>query len=522
MHTSESTRPPARLRRLATLCASLVLAACDGGPKQPPKLERPNIVLITIDTLRADHLGCYGYFRNTTPHIDALAKESVVFEQAYATMATTLPSHTSMFTARYPLEHGIFANIRHGGSPFGWKPGMMSFAQVAKEAGYTTGAFISAAALKHQCGIDAGFDVFSEPTGVERKAGETIAEVLPWLEAKAKEPFLLWVHFYDPHWKHKAPPPYDTMFHDDKDAPALEQWIAERQIGDKELRSNARKTTETRGALNDYCGEVAYADSQFGVLIDELEKRALLDKSIVIFCADHGEGLNQHKWTAHGLVWEEQLRVPFILRFPPQAKVAPQRVAGVVSLIDMFPTVLARVKPFETPMFAQFLKQATGVDALSPEYVERPIFGQRTEREMAEDPGEMYAVTTPEWKYIHEPEAGDMLFDRRKDPFELDNLLERQPETAARVHSLMELMMSEQKARGASMGEAEQLEADPELLRQLRETGYAGGDDGRGAATGSAPDTSNSGKRTRVLAPRNRPAPPNKDPEQGTEPPKQN
>jgi arylsulfatase len=444
-------------------------------------LDRPNIVFVTIDTLRADHLGCYGYFRPTTPNIDALAKESVVFDQAYATMATTLPSHASMFTGRYPLEHGIAMNIQAGGNVFGWKPGMLSFAEVVKDAGYTTAGFVSAAALKKETGIDKGFDTWSDPVGPERRAGETIAEVLPWLDQSAKDPFFLWVHFYDPHWKHRAPPPYDTKFKSDDPDPQLEKWIDEREIGDKAVRSNGRKVTETRKALDDYCGEVAYADSQFGVLVDELRKRGLLDKSIFIFCADHGEGLNQHQWTAHGLVWNEQLRVPLMIRFPPRAGIAPQRSTRLVSLIDLFPTVLARMQPLETKRAKVFLALASGVDMLAPDFHEVPVFAQRTGREVADsvDPGEMYAVTTPEWKYIHEPEKTDLLFDRTKDPFELDNLAERDKATADRALELLLKMKAQQELRGAQLGTTPEGKPDPGLLKQLQELGYAGGNDGR-------------------------------------------
>jgi arylsulfatase A-like enzyme len=416
-----------------------------------------------------------------------------------------------MFTGRYPLEHGIEMNIQAGGNTFGWKPGMLSFAEVVKDAGYTTAGFVSAAALKKATGIDKGFETWSDPVGPERRAGETLAEVLPWLDKTAKDPFFLWVHFYDPHWKHRAPPPYDTKFKSEEPDPKLEAWIDEREIGDKAVRSNGRKVTETRKALDDYCGEVAYVDSQFGVLVDELRKRGLLDKSIFVFCADHGEGLNQHAWTAHGMVWNEQLRVPLLIRFPKQAGFAAQRVTKLVSLIDLFPTVLARMKPLETPKSKVFLALATGVDMLSPAFNEVPVFAQRTGREVASDPGEMYAVTTPEWKYIHEPEVGDKLFDRRKDPFELDNVAERDKATADRVLELMLKMKAQQELRGAELGTTPEGKPDPVLRKQLQDLGYAGGDDGR------AP--SKDGDKDKKPAPPSDPPPPEKQPADGVRKP---
>ncbi|MCC7012878.1 MAG: sulfatase-like hydrolase/transferase [Planctomycetes bacterium] len=484
--------PPSPARRFVlwgVACATSLLVSCPSSGDSGPKLERPNIVLVTIDTLRADHLGCYGYFRDTTPHIDAIAKESVVFDAAYATMATTLPSHASMMTARYPLEHGILANLMHGGKPFGWKQGMLSFAQVAKDAGYVTAGFVSSAPLKSQSGIGVGFDTWSEPAleQSERKAGQTLAEVLPWLEQAPREPFFLWVHLFDPHWPHRAPPPFDTQFQKDGPDPELEAWIAARKIGESAVRSNAKKTTETRAALNNYCAEVAYTDSQVGVLLDALRAKGLLERSILTITADHGEGLNQHDWTAHGLVWEEQLRVPLIMRFPAAARQAPRRIASIVSLIDLMPTMLGRVEPWPTPSWKQFFAVATGVDALDPSFEERPVYAQRTGREMERDPGEMFALTTRDWKYIDEPEVGRMLFDRRKDPFELENLYQREPQAAEGVQRLTLLMRELQSKRGAALGEAQAGALDPKVLKAIRDLGYMGGDDGRNGEGGARP-----------------------------------
>jgi arylsulfatase A-like enzyme len=478
------SRPSRLLPRAAALLvrglAALALAACSDS--DAGRLERPSIVLITIDTLRADHLGCYGYFRDTTPNIDAFSRDAVVFDQAYAAMATTLPSHASMLTGLNPLEHGILANIQHGGKAFGWKDGMVSIAQVAKDAGYATGGFVSAAPLKKQSGISVGFDTWSEPleSESERRAGETLADALPWLDArKPGEPFFLWVHFYDPHWKHRAPPPYDTMFHSDAADPKLEQWIADRGIGSDAVRVNAKKSTETRKALNDYCGEIRYTDEQVGVLLAKLREIGAFDKSIVVVTSDHGEGLNQHDWASHGLVWDEQLRVPLLMRFPAEAGVPPQRVERLVSLVDLFPTVLARVRPFETDSWPRYFRHATGVDALAADFKERPLFGQRVGRDLPNDPGEMYAVTTAEWKYIHEPEVGDKLFERKSDPHELVDVSERRADVAKRIHDLTMLLRTDQEQRGSRLGTAREGEVDPKLAAQLGELGYGGGDDGR-------------------------------------------
>ena len=188
---------------------------------------------------------------------------------------------------------------------------------------------------------------------------------------------------------------------------------------------------------------------------------------------------SQHDWTAHGLVWEEQLRVPLLMSFPAAAQQATRRVKPIVSLIDLVPTLLARVEPWETPKWKQFLDSATGVDALSGEFQERPVYAQRTGREMERDPGEMYAITTHEWKYIHEPEVGDKLFHRQRDPFELENVLDKEPKAAGDTHRLTLLMRVAQARRGAAFGEAEAGAVDLKLIEEMRKLGYMGGEDGR-------------------------------------------
>ncbi|MBU0638788.1 MAG: sulfatase-like hydrolase/transferase [Planctomycetes bacterium] len=157
------------------------LPAAATPPAAPPPPPPPNIVLISVDTLRADHLGCYGYFRDTSPNIDAFAREALFFEQAFCTMSVTLPSHVSLFTGLYPLEHGILANIEHGGVPFGWRTRVKTFAQFVSEAGYETAGFVSALPLKRDTGIAAGFEFFSQPRKMTRSAEETNQAALAWL-----------------------------------------------------------------------------------------------------------------------------------------------------------------------------------------------------------------------------------------------------------------------------------------------------------------------------------------------------
>ena len=462
--------------RTAPLWLAFGLLGSCGGGESPAGVEPPHIVLVSIDTLRADHMGCYGYFRDTTPNLDRFAERAVVFEQAFATMATTLPSHASVFTGRYPLEHGILANMVHGGRLFGWKEGILSFAQVAKDEGYTTAGFVGAAPLKHQTGISLGFDHWDQPEGRERRAEDVFDAVFPWLDAHVDERLFLFVHLYDPHWKHKAPEPYGSMFGDDGE---LDAWLLERGVPDEAVRSQGVKVTNTRKAINGYCGEVRYTDEQVGQFFRKLRDAGLWQSSVVIVLSDHGEGLNQHSWASHGLVWEEQLRVPLLMRFPEAhgggSAGRPHRFEPVVSLIDVFPTMLGRLRPFRTPLVARFLEQSTGVDVLAPGFEPRPVFAQRTGREVADDPGTMYALTAPEWKFVSEESQPDRLFDRTADPHELVDLAGERPELARKAREALEAAMLEQTTRGALFESGSPSEHDGDLLRQLQELGYMGG-----------------------------------------------
>lgn len=470
--------PPA----LAALFAGMGLWACGEGGADPagrggaaPAFERPNVVLVSIDTLRADHLSCYGYFRETSPRIDALARESVVFERAYAPMATTLPSHSSMFTGLYPLEHGILANAEHGGASFGWKREVVSLAEVFQGAGYRTGGFVSATPLKRGTGFESGFDHYDQPKGKYRRGHKTLAGALEWLGEDPEEPFFLFVHFFDPHGPRHAPEPFGGAF---EAGAELEAFLDERAIA-RSLERPDREPSIARVEIDAYCGEILYTDAQVGRLLDALDARGLGDTTIVALVGDHGEGLNQHDYWAHGLVWEEQLRVPMMLRLPDPPPDLPDRFGRVVSLVDLAPTLLGRIAALRTPLADLFSRQVSGVDVLAPGFEERPVFAQRTARKRADGRAVQYALTARRWKWIEEPGRKAMLFDLRRDPHELEDVAARHPDQARRLAELTARAVAEQAERGARLSESGLIDAgefDPERLRELRELGYLGGE----------------------------------------------
>ncbi len=461
-----------RPRAGAALAALLALVSlgCDrpegaGDAGSPAHL--PNIVVVTLDTTRADHLGLYGYFRDTSPVLDDLARGAVVFERAIAPMATTLPTHVSLFTATSPLEHGVLANTTQGGGRFVPSPGLRSFAEVCREAGFATAAFVSAAPLKRGSGIEAGFDVFDEPDAKNRRGDQTADRALAWLE-EARRPFLLWVHFYDAHWPYDPPAPYDARYRTD---PALDAWLDARGVADRSYRPLVRQWEEARPATNAYDGELRFQDVQLGRLLAALGSRTDWSRTALLVIGDHGEGLSQHDHPAHGGTWDEQLRVPMLIRAPG---LAPGRVNALVSVLDALPTLIAVLA---VPELEGLLEQASGRDALAEDFVESPVLSQDTGRSNRTGPFR-YSLTGPRWKYFRTDgagEAGEELYDLHEDPYELRDLSSTQGEVLAGMRRALLDEIGERTRRGGALRDGEDpitLPADPEIVEQLRALGY--------------------------------------------------
>ncbi|MEE2678174.1 MAG: sulfatase-like hydrolase/transferase [Myxococcota bacterium] len=453
--------------------ACCFLAALGLACAEAPRPEVTNLVVISLDTTRADHLGLYGYFRDTSPHLDAFAKEAIVFDQAFAPMATTLPTHASLFTGTYPLEHGVLANLGHGGSRFEPQPGLRSVASVARDTGYRTGAFVSAAPLKPGSGIEDGFEAFAAPGGGEvlRRGDATVDDALDWLAREPEdEPFFLWVHLFDAHWPFAVPEPEDGPFRTDA---ALERWIADRRIAPASLREGVGEEA-SRATHNRYDAALRFQDLQLGRLLDALESRSDWDRTAVVIVGDHGEGLSQHGHAAHGRSWNEQLQVPLLLRLPGEP---PRRVDDLVSLVDVLPTLIPRI---DAPGLEPLLAQMTGRDALAGG--NPTLFAQDTGR-VGERPGYRYALTTPRWKYFRIETrgalTGEELYDRRADPFELEDVAAQHPQVVAQLREALLLRRKAQRERAAALrGDAPPpvRPVDPELREQLRMLGYVDGD----------------------------------------------
>lgn len=447
----------ARAHRLPLWFAALsLLAAPIAAPAAPPSPATPDFVLVTVDTLRADHLGSYGYPRDTSPNIDAFAAEALLFEHAVAPMPMTLPSHVSLLTSTLPARHGVMSNFRFLEIPFvpGDESGLRSAAQILSEAGYATAAFTSASPLSRGTGIDAGFATFEAPPpfstdsgSIRRDARETIDRALAWLTT-APRPFFLWIHLFDPHLPYEPPPPHDTLFETDA---ALLDRLQANQIPKVLLRHAARAT-------NLYDGEIHFVDQQLGRLFAALRERGTWDDGVIALTADHGEGLLEHGDSGHQFLWRGTLGVPLILRWPDGPR--GQRSARLAALIDVLPTLAAQTG---LPLGERF----DGVDLLSdaPQevLVQEPVYAVAPRMRT-------WALLTPDWKLWHRPDVGEQLFQPARDPAEQTDASQDHPDVVEQLQNRIEEILEDARARpGAVVHE----EIDPALRTRLRELGYA-------------------------------------------------
>jgi arylsulfatase len=451
-------------------------ASTDGPPTSNPDGSRPNLLLITLDTTRADHLGCYGYFRNTSPHLDAFAQECLVFEQCIAPMATTLPSHTAILTSTFPLENRVLSNLLHGQARFTETAQLKSFATFCQAADYQTAAFISAAPLKKGTGIEAGFEHFDQPMPKERSAESTTRAVRKWLDQADPRPFLVWVHYFDPHWPYEAGEIYRQKFATDEE---LDNHLRERQIPDRAPRPMVQLTEDSRQVHNQYDAEISYLDEQIGKLIDEFRTRRDWDRTAVVITADHGEGLCQHQEAAHGGTWFEQVHAPLLMRIPGR----PQgRFKQLLSSVDILPTLLGTM-----PMHGLegFLSQAHGKNALAVDYQERPILSMDSGR-VRDRPGYRLALTTSRWRYFSvqhgEQVVAEHLFDLRNDPYELQDVAAENAEVLQQLRQALQAEVEKQRANAEVLlaDVAPQIgPTDPDMIDQLRSLGYVDDEDGK-------------------------------------------
>jgi arylsulfatase len=467
-----------RNRVLRTGCLLLsfaLLAAC--AAERP----RPSVLLVTIDTLRADALGAYGARPSPSPSLDALAAESTLYERAYSPLPMTRPAHFSMFTSRYPREHGVLNN------KLSLPDEEETLAEVFREAGYRTAAFVAVALLSRRSGAGQGFEVLEPPARRQRRADGVVDDALAWLrKIEPSDPFFAWVHLFDPHqpYEQAVPGLGDVDAGMLRTMPSLE-WPDFYRVAEENGGDIPRPVFEHALAL--YRSEVAYVDREVGRLLAGLRALRDLDDVIVVVTADHGECFEDGVFFEHSdCLLEGALHVPLVVRYP--AGFAPgARVAEVVSHIDIGPTVLRAAGLPVPEQFAGLPLPGRGhgsgpaeaerrVLVQYPFYQTTAVEGRLAERRVIETVAGMTAtpvvvdeekvgVVGAHWKYLRSggreelyrvgPEA-DEQHDRSRDAAserarladELDGLLEAHPLTVLDAGEINEELRETLEALG--------------------------------------------------------------------------
>jgi arylsulfatase A-like enzyme/Flp pilus assembly protein TadD len=415
----------------------VVLAVVQTAAAATPNVRKPapNVILITIDTVRADHLGCYGAKKIQTPTLDALGRDGIVFERAISQVPLTWPSHAAILTGLYPFQNGV---QDFTGQPLDAR--FRSVAQAFKRGGYATGAVISAFVLDRSWGLARGFDFYDDAFSaeafanrdiglVDRRAGESVDQALTWLKKNPRRPFFFWLHLYDPHSPYDPPEPYRSQY---------------------------------QGHL--YDGEIAYADHELGRLMAWLKSNQLYDSSLIVFLSDHGESLGEHGEHEHGFfVYNATVHVPLIVKPPAGSGIRPGRVSRPVETTAIAPTLM-RTSGIHDAVEQQFSSQGLLQNdppldgaAYSETFYPFSSFGWSP----------LHALETDRFHYIDAPQPE--LYDLVADPEEKNNLAAQKTATLAVLKDkLLALLRKRPYTPVADSNSG----LSPDALDKLRALGY--------------------------------------------------
>jgi arylsulfatase A-like enzyme len=368
-----------------------------------------NIILISIDTLRADHLGCYNYPRNTSPSIDKFRLEAILFRRCMAQSSSTLPSHASMLTSLIPSHHEAFFT-RSQPLP----DNIQTMAELLQQKGYRTISFNDGGQIAPEFGLNQGFeryvDVGPEITREDHSLRRIVNKTIPWLDQHPKEKFFLFLHTYEPHSPYKPDQKYLSLFESNYNG-TLPQHISTKlidQINNGEVKPNEE---DKQHIINTYDAEIRSMDDSFGLLMDVLKKKKLYANTLIIFTSDHGEEFGEHgRWATHShTLFNELLHVPLIIKLPG-SKYASRKVDHLVRSIDILPTVMDLLdekisKDFEGISLVPFMK------GIRPR---NPMFAV-SQRDMTKTYAPNYwSIMTRKWKLFNEK-----LYNLLHDPGEL-------------------------------------------------------------------------------------------------------
>ncbi|MEM6703563.1 MAG: sulfatase-like hydrolase/transferase [Acidobacteriota bacterium] len=428
------------LFRLSLLAVFLALVAgCD------PSRRPPNVLLVTFDTTRADHLSAYGG-PAATPNLEALARDGILFEQAFSPVPITLPAHSSLLTGKVPFTHGVRDN-----GLFRLSDEQQTLADVLGDSGYATGAAVGAFPLIAKFGTAQGFGFFDDELTEsledfwgerilprkklffdERPAGLVNDALIPWIEDNVDRPFFAWAHYFDPHLPHTPPAPFDERYAHDL-----------------------------------YAGEIAYADESLGALVRTLQEAGVYDDTIIVVTADHGESRGEHNEATHSLLaYNSTLRVPLIIKPAAGFGTGGARLEERVGLVDVLPTLLDWIG-IDTPEGVQGRSLARAVEG--SESPQRALYAETLSPRLSHGWGELRALFLGDLKYIHGPRPE--LYDLSRDPRELADLSADRPEEAAEMRSNLAAYLEREAVAGIDASVA----LDPDTARRLASLGYVVG-----------------------------------------------
>lgn len=397
-----------------------------------PRLR--HVVLISIDTCRADYFSCYGYPDPTTPNIDALAKQATRFEYVVSPIPMTQPAHCSMLTGRIPPAHGVHNNIGYQ-----LAPSNITLAEILKANGFKTGAIVSSFVLDRQFGLNQGFDSYDDhfteqnkrEHEIERLGDETTRLAFDWLDANRKGKSFLFLHYFDPHFDYVPPEPYATEF-----------------------------------AGNPYAGEIAFTDHCIGQLIQKLKDLDLYDSTLLIIAGDHGEMLWEHgeEWHAY-FIYESAIRVPLVVRVPGQE--SGTEIAQPVGLIDIVPTICSLLQ-IDPPAGIQGMDLSAFLRGDPPANYERYLYSE-SDSPTRFGAGTLMGISTARWKFIQAPRPE--LYDVVADPGETNNLVRQEPQRARILEDKLQETLEQSFRTDTDSRKA----LDAETIKRLESLGYVAG-----------------------------------------------
>lgn len=474
---------------MVRLSPVLVLSACWSSPSPQPEAPAPpepaveeedalevsvaglgmrHAIVISIDTLRADHLGCYGNDHVETPHIDGLASDGALFAHDVSVAPTTLVSHTSMMTGTWPHTHGV-----------AWNGGIVAeenqtLAEILDARGFTTAGFIGGYPLEKRFGFAQGFEHFTDPLDT---ADAVTDAVLAWWDANEPARGFLFIHYWDVHHPFRAPSPWDRKYRTDSLTEVVGSNDDLQRARNAISRGDPDAAELTRALAGAYAGEVSWTDSQVGRLLDGLKARGVLDQAVLVLTADHGETMDEHPdaWTHGPSVYETAVHVPLIVHAPPIIRPGT-RIATTVSSVDVMPTVLDMVgievpDDVEGTSLVELLVHGDGVEhprAFSEATKPKSKPYERGVRWINER--KCRGIWDGSTKLVRCPlEDRTELYDLSADPAERADLFGASPEAGERAAPLrIEL----EAWSGAGEGLPTRQDESEEVVDALRELGY--------------------------------------------------